>query len=60
MSRWTIVPIRGLAAGKSRLAGVLNHQHRQVLVMGRLDDDHFLRRRRRPRRLFNQLRHFRC
>lgn len=31
MSRWTIVPIRGLAAGKSRLAEVLNDQHRQAL-----------------------------
>lgn len=31
MSLWTIVPIRGLASGKSRLAGILDPQSRQRL-----------------------------
>ena len=31
MSHWTIVPVRGLAAGKSRLAGLLGPQDRRAL-----------------------------
>lgn len=31
MSRWTIVPIRGLASGKSRLAGILDADMREAL-----------------------------
>lgn len=31
MSRWTIVPVRGLATGKSRLAGLLGPQERHAL-----------------------------
>lgn len=31
MSRWTIIPVRGLASGKSRLAATLHAQDRQAL-----------------------------
>jgi len=31
MSHWTIVPVRGLATGKSRLAGLLGAQERRAL-----------------------------
>ena len=31
MSHWTVVPVRGLASGKSRLAGLLGAQERRAL-----------------------------